>query len=48
MPIWQLLADDQLTPEQKHVLEVAFRNTIRQIGLGDRHDPICLCRKENG
>ena len=41
MPISRLLAEIQLTPEQQHVLEVAFRHAIRKIGLVDRDDPIC-------
>ena len=41
MPISRLLRDNQLTPEQQHVLEVAFKHTIRKIGLVDRDDPIC-------
>ncbi len=41
MPIARLLADDLLTPEQLHVLELAFNHTLRKIGLADRNDPIC-------
>ena len=41
MPISRLLSDIQLTPEQRHVLELAFRHAIRKIGLVDRDDPIC-------
>jgi hypothetical protein len=42
MPISRLLADIPLSPEQHHVLELAFRHAIRKIGLVDRDDPICV------
>jgi hypothetical protein len=41
MPITRLLSDIELTPEQRRVLERAFDNTLRKIGLVDRDDPIC-------
>ncbi|PWT90825.1 MAG: hypothetical protein C5B56_04810 [Proteobacteria bacterium] len=30
-----------MTPEQRHVLELAFRRTLRKLNLVDRNDPIC-------
>jgi hypothetical protein len=30
-----------LTPEQHHVIELAFDKTLRQLNLVDRDDPIC-------
>lgn len=41
MPINRLLSDIELTPEQRHVLELAFNSALRKIGLVDRDDPIC-------
>ena len=41
MPIARLLSDIELAPEQRLVLELAFKNTLRKIGLVDRDDPIC-------
>lgn len=29
------------TPEQRHVLELAFNSTIRKLDLVDRDDPVC-------
>jgi hypothetical protein len=41
MPITRLLADGSFTPEQRHVLELAFNNTLRKLHLVDRNDPLC-------
>ncbi len=41
MPITRLLEDTDFSPEQRHVLELAFNSTLRKLGLVDRHDPIC-------
>ena len=41
MPITRLLTDSKLTPEQRHVLEPAFRQVLTKLELVDRNDPIC-------
>ena len=41
MPISRLLANIQLTTEQRHVLELAFNSALRKLELVDRDDPIC-------
>ena len=41
MPINRLLLDVDLTPEQRHVLTLAFEHTLRKLDLVDRNDPIC-------
>ncbi|MHC2622909.1 hypothetical protein ACVIW2_004941 [Bradyrhizobium huanghuaihaiense] len=42
MPINPLIsANINLTPEQRHVLELAFNRTLRKLNLVDRNDPIC-------
>jgi hypothetical protein len=41
MPITRLLIDSNFTPEQRHVLELAFNVTLRKFNLVDRNDPIC-------
>jgi len=41
MPINRLLEDTNLTPERRHVLQLAFDHTLRKLGLVDRNDPIC-------
>lgn len=41
MPINRLLLDSDLTPEQRHVLTLAFDRTLRELNLVDRNDPIC-------
>ena len=41
MPITRSLSDITLTPEQRHVLELAFNSTLRKLDLVDRDDPIC-------
>ena len=41
MPITRLLADADFTPEQRHVLELAFSHTLSKLNLVDRNDPIC-------
>ncbi|MBW7964505.1 MULTISPECIES: hypothetical protein [unclassified Bradyrhizobium] len=41
MTINRLLEDSRLTPEQRHVYELAFNATLRKLDLVDRRDPIC-------
>jgi hypothetical protein len=33
--------DGSFTPEQRHVLELAFKTTLRKLELVDRDDPVC-------
>ena len=40
MPIHRLLIDSDLSPEQRHVLELAFNATLGKLNL-DRNDPVC-------
>ncbi len=41
MPITRFLEGADLTPEQRHVYELAFNATLRKLNLIDRSDPIC-------
>ena len=41
MPITRFLTDGNFTPEQRHVLELAFNGALRKLNLVDRNDPIC-------
>ncbi len=42
MPIdWLISANIHLTPDQRHVLELAFNRTLRKLNLVDCNDPIC-------
>ncbi len=41
MPIVTLLNASKFTPEQRHVIELAFNNTLRNLNLVDRNDPVC-------
>jgi hypothetical protein len=41
MPITRLLEGSTFTPDQRHVLELAFKNTLCRLNLVDRSDPIC-------
>ena len=41
MPIARFLTDSNFTPEQRHVLELAFNAALRKLNLVDRNDPIC-------
>ena len=41
MPIMRLLSNSELSPEQRHTLELAFNYTLRKLNLVDRNDPIC-------
>jgi hypothetical protein len=41
MPINRLLTDSDLTPEQRHVITLAFDQTLRKLNLVDRNDPLC-------
>jgi hypothetical protein len=41
MPIMRLLNDSDFSPEERHVLELAFNSTLRKLDLVNRNDPIC-------
>jgi len=41
MPIKRLLDQSSFTPEQRHILELAFSQALRKLELVDRNDPIC-------
>ena len=41
MPITRLLMEGDFTPEQRHVLKVAFENALNKLSLVDRNDPLC-------
>jgi hypothetical protein len=41
MPIAHLLAAREFTPEQRHVIELAFNHALRKLKLADRNDPFC-------
>jgi hypothetical protein len=41
MPIARLLANSDVSLEQRSVLESAFAATLRKLNLVDRNDPIC-------
>ncbi len=43
MLINRLLLDTDLTPEQRHVLELAYNAALRKLALVDRspNDPVC-------
>src|SRR5579863_9508923 len=41
MPIGPLLNNSKFTPEQRHVIELAFKSALRNLDLVDRNDPIC-------
>jgi hypothetical protein len=41
LPHNHLLTDSKLTPEQRHVIELAFNSTLRKLGLVERNDPLC-------
>lgn len=41
MPINRLLERTDLTPERRHVLQLAFDSTLRKLHLVDRNDPVC-------
>src|SRR5262249_24070196 len=41
VPITRLLVGTNFTPEQQHVLKLAFSSTLRMLNLVDRNDPIC-------
>jgi hypothetical protein len=40
MPIDRFLSDSDLSPEQRHVLTLAFDQTLRKLNLVDRDDPV--------
>jgi hypothetical protein len=40
LPITRLLSDIDLTPEQRHVIELAFNDALGKLHLVDRNDPI--------
>ena len=41
MPINRVIMNSKLTPEQRHVVELAFNYALRKLNLTDRSDPIC-------
>jgi hypothetical protein len=41
MPITRFLSESNLTPEQRHVLELAFNAALRKLNIVDRNDPVC-------
>ena len=41
MPINRMLADETLSPDERHVLLLAFNSALRKLELVDRDDPIC-------
>ena len=41
MPITRYLADIDLTPNQREVIEHAFDATLKRLDLVDRNDPVC-------
>jgi hypothetical protein len=41
MLITRLLTDGSFTLEQRHVIELAFNNTLRKLNLVDRDAPVC-------
>ncbi|MDA9441293.1 hypothetical protein XH98_19785 [Bradyrhizobium sp. CCBAU 51745] len=41
MPLDRFLSDIDVTPEQRHVIELAFKSTLRNLNLIDRSDPVC-------
>ena len=41
MPIDRLLIDVELTPEQRHVVRLAYNNALRKLHLVDHNDPVC-------
>jgi hypothetical protein len=41
MPINRLLVDSDLTPEQRHVVTLAFNNALHKLDLVGRNDPVC-------
>jgi hypothetical protein len=41
VPITRMLTDSNFTPEQRHVLELAFNYALRKLHLVDRNDPVC-------
>ncbi len=48
MPIDRLISTNiNLTPEQRHALELAFNRTLRKLNLVDRNDPICAMVARN-
>ncbi|KYH01780.1 hypothetical protein [Bradyrhizobium sp. DOA1] len=41
MPISRMIANTHFTPEQQHLLELAFNHALRKLDLAGRNDPIC-------
>ncbi len=41
MPISRFLVDGEFTPEQRHIIELAFNCALRKLKLVDRGDPVC-------
>jgi hypothetical protein len=41
MPIDHMITDETLSPDERHVLSLAFNSALRKLELVDRDDPIC-------
>jgi hypothetical protein len=41
VPIYRFLKDSKLTPEQQHVVSLAFDRALTKLHLVDRNDPLC-------
>ncbi|MBR0797000.1 hypothetical protein JQ615_16535 [Bradyrhizobium jicamae] len=41
MPVTRQFADINLTPDQQHIIELAFGTALRKLNLVDRNDPLC-------
>lgn len=41
MPIGRLLSENDYSPEQRRILEMAFNDALKKLNLVDRDDPIC-------
>ena len=41
MNIRRILTSSELSPEERHVLDLAYRQSLKKLGLTDREDPLC-------
>ncbi|MBR0800533.1 hypothetical protein JQ615_34735 [Bradyrhizobium jicamae] len=41
MSVARQFSDINLTPDQQHVIELAFSTALRKLDLVDRSDPLC-------
>jgi len=41
MSIGHLLARGKFTPEQRHLIQLAYNSTLRKLNLVDGNDPVC-------